>query len=452
MPGSAPKRRRGAAGAAAAAAAPPAEAAPNASGSWRELLPPRNAKAGLLDAALVLVFVWAFVYGRPTSPLAVERVGELLRGADFQAAYEVTYLHLPGAVDVGVLAGAETRLFARLDGRSAPSVLVYRDGEPWQPPVPVVDAASAAAALADGATVVVNSAQGADSALEAMALSVTAAVGVYADVNLYVTPPDAAGLHAHHDQMDSVVVQGSGSKVWLMCDPVGIGLTLPTKSSDDPRHPLYNRYDAKALQEVPGNGCRNVTLVAGDLLYLPRGVPHAPFTEPDPIGPDAGRNSVHWTIGLLGDFIWEDYLKGLTIATPSALDPSELPTVIDCVDPRGINQLVPHAVLQSARSYGGTGRVLTEELDALAEAFAKGFEELAWRGGCASRLRASLIACGVSCAGEVRAHKAILTATCVAAYGSCYERWVPLSRSKIDGFHTKADGLHTSNADRRWGR
>ena len=423
----APKRRTGAAAAAAAAAAAPRGAAQPAGGAAAQHTEGTCAAAlpiarpnRLLDAALVLVVVLALVCGRPAAPPAAEHVGEILRGADFQAAYESTYLHLPGAVDVTALAGAERRLFARLDPRSAPSVLVYRDGEPWQPPTPVADADSVDVALAAGATVVVNSAQGADSVLAAMALSVTAAVGIYADVNLYVTPPDAAGLHAHHDQMDSVVVQGSGSKRWLLCDPVGIGRTLPTRSSDDPRHPLYNRYDGKltsnlpllvidrplltaclvtpalSLQAAPSNGCRNITLAAGDLLYLPRGVPHAPYTEPsgDPSGGGPGANSVHWTIGLLGDFIWEDYLKGLTIATPGQLDPSQLPVVSECVDPRSINRLVPHDALESARLAAGSGS--TEERDALAAALAKGFEGLAWREGCASALRRSLVACGVS--------------------------------------------------------
>ena len=37
--------------------------------------------------------------------------------------------------------------------------------------------------------------------------------------------------------------------------------------------------------------------------YLPRGTIHAPYTE--------GESSIHLTIGIDGDFVWSDVLKGL---------------------------------------------------------------------------------------------------------------------------------------------
>lgn len=54
------------------------------------------------------------------------------------------------------------------------------------------------------------------------------------------------------------------------------------------------------------------------------------------------------TVGLLGDFIYEDYLKGHTIATDQ-LKAEQLPAVVDCIGRRSLNKQVPHLALQAAR-------------------------------------------------------------------------------------------------------
>ena len=372
----------------------------------------------------------------PGQRVARGSIGDILGSTAFAAAREATYLHLRAAIDVVSLRDVEERVFKRLDARSAPSVLTYRDGELWQPQLPIIDEGTARLALDAGATVVVNSAQGADSELGALAFATTQRLGIYADVNMYATPPSSSGLTAHHDHMDSIIVQASGRKRWLLCEPVGAGRTLPTRSADVPGHPLYNRYDAAAL--VAHGDCENVTMEPGDLLYLPRGTPHAPATED-------GAGSVHLTVGLLGDFTWEDYLKGLTIATPVYLDQQELPTLVQCLDRRSLNKLVPHDVLQTATlarsrvsmgsgSNSGNADAATGEIaaaeHALGEALFAGFTDLVSSGwgpqprspppgsespidatgneavACgeetnAGRLRASLLSCSVQCSSEV---------------------------------------------------
>ena len=386
-------------------------------------------------AAVLAVAGGLLLGGRPASQATPGSIGSLLTSTAFEGAYQATYLHLRAAVDVASLRDVDERVFARLDTRSAPSVLTYRDGEPWQPPSAIVDERTAWLAVDAGATVVVNSAQGADRELEALAVSTTQALGIYADVNVYATPPSSAGLTAHHDRMDSIIVQASGLKRWLLCEPVGAGRTLPTRSTDVPGHPLYNRYDVSAL--VVRGDCRNLTMEPGDLLYLPRGTPHATVTE------DA-RGSVHLTVGLLGDFTWEDYLKGLTIATPAQLDQQELPTLVQCFDRRALNMLVPHDALQTAALArldvrvgpgGNSGHVDTATSEvaaserALGEALFRGFTELSssgwitqppsspsWEshllgsatdpGGCgeetqAGQLLARVRSCGARCSEEV---------------------------------------------------
>lgn len=420
---------------------------------WRRGMPPERRDRGLVQSqgqprhhhalatwwpiaalAAVLAAAGGLLLGpRPASQATPGSIGSLLTSTAFAGAYQATYLHLRTAVDVASLQAVEERVFARLDTRSASSVLTYRDGEPWQPPSAIVDERTAWLALDAGATVVVNSAQGADRELEALAVSTTQALGIYADVNMYATPPSSAGLTAHHDHMDSIIVQASGRKRWLLCEPVGAGRTLPTRSTDVPGHPLYNRYDVSTL--VVSGDCRNLTMEPGDLLYLPRGTPHAPVTE-------GASGSVHLTVGLLGDFTWEDYLKGLSIATPAQLDQQELPTLVQCFDRRALNTLVPHDALQTAAlarlevRVGNSGHVNTAASEvaaaerALGEALLGGFTELSssgWisqphspppsesqehgssatdPGGCgeetkAGRLRTGLLSCGARCSVEV---------------------------------------------------
>ena len=381
----------------------------------RPLWWPAAALAALLASAGGILLAARSQHQHQQGLLPASSISRLLRSEAFAAAHEATYLHLRAVLDVGTLHGVEARLFGRLDARSAPTVLTYRDGEPWEPPTPVVDEASARLALASGATVVVNSAQGADSELAALAASTTEALGIYADVNLYATPASSAGLTAHHDHMDSLIVQAAGRKRWLLCEPLGAGRTLPTRSTDVPGHPLYNRYGLSDL--LAGGACRNLTMEAGDLLYLPRGTPHAPVTE-------AGNGSVHLTVGLLGDFIWEDYLKGLTIVAPQYLEQQQLPTVIECFDRRALNKLVPHDALRIAQlkaaatsssgsgssgsgSGSGSGSAVerADAEQALGETLFAGFTELAAScvaEGDVGQLLASLVEeCGVQCSAEV---------------------------------------------------
>lgn len=91
----------------------------------------------------------------------------------------------------------------------------------------------------------------------------------------YLTPPQAQGLGDHFDANDVFVLQIEGSKTWLVSDPV---VELPLL-----------QHSAKPLAPVPAEVRREITLHAGDMLYLPRGIIHAART-----GDEA---SLHLTIG-----------------------------------------------------------------------------------------------------------------------------------------------------------
>jgi hypothetical protein len=106
-------------------------------------------------------------------------------------------------------------------------------------------------------------------------------LGQPAQANAYFTPRRSQGLPVHHDTHDVFVLQVSGSKRWQVYDPA---LELPLKSQ---------RY-SPALG-APGEPVLDVTLVAGDTLYLPRGWLHQALTsEEDSLHITVGVNVVTW--------------------------------------------------------------------------------------------------------------------------------------------------------------
>ena len=94
--------------------------------------------------------------------------------------------------------------------------------------------------------------------------------------NAYYTPAGSQGLPVHHDTHEVISLQVAGSKRWLVYEPV---LELPLKNQ---------RYRS-ALGE-PGEPVLDVTLAAGDTLYLPRGWLHQALTS--------DTDSLHITVGV----------------------------------------------------------------------------------------------------------------------------------------------------------
>lgn len=94
--------------------------------------------------------------------------------------------------------------------------------------------------------------------------------------NAYYTPPSAQGFKVHHDTHDVFCLQVAGEKRWLVYPPV---LELPLRSQ---------KY-TPGLGE-PGEAVLDVTMRAGDTLYLPRGWLHQAMTS--------GAASLHLTVGV----------------------------------------------------------------------------------------------------------------------------------------------------------
>jgi lysine-specific demethylase/histidyl-hydroxylase NO66 len=94
--------------------------------------------------------------------------------------------------------------------------------------------------------------------------------------NAYFTPASAQGFAVHHDTHDVFVLQVAGHKRWRIYEPV---LELPLR-------------DQRWSPELgdPGPPVADLTLQAGDTMYLPRGWPHEAVT--------ADAESLHLTIGI----------------------------------------------------------------------------------------------------------------------------------------------------------
>jgi ribosomal protein L16 Arg81 hydroxylase len=116
--------------------------------------------------------------------------------------------------------------------------------------------------------------------------------------NLYCTPASATPSRRHYDTHDVFVLQISGSKSWRIFQPL-VKLPLATV----PPLPFEQRTEmlkyarggpkkgrASISEDECGQPINELTLEAGDLLYVPRGFPHDAWTTDQP--------STHVTIGL----------------------------------------------------------------------------------------------------------------------------------------------------------
>ncbi|HEV7238880.1 MAG TPA: cupin domain-containing protein [Thermoanaerobaculia bacterium] len=92
--------------------------------------------------------------------------------------------------------------------------------------------------------------------------------------SLFLAPASSQGFDAHYDAHDVFVVQLEGAKRWRLRAPVE---NLPLRSG--------------VVGELDGELLMDVTLQAGDLLYVPSGTVHEVRTD--------DRASLHLTIGIV---------------------------------------------------------------------------------------------------------------------------------------------------------
>ncbi|MEV0385751.1 cupin domain-containing protein [Nonomuraea sp. NPDC050643] len=149
----------------------------------------------------------------------------------------------------------------------------------------VVDPGKVAALFRDGATIVLGTADVMLPRLHELCKTIEMELGHPVDANAYVAPPGAQAFQVHCDAQDILVVQVHGDKRWTLFDhlepdPAG-GRMLPG-------------LDAAATE---------YTLREGDVLYVPRGMPHLVRTETSA--------SIHVSISV-NTLTWADLLTALT--------------------------------------------------------------------------------------------------------------------------------------------
>jgi ribosomal protein L16 Arg81 hydroxylase len=194
----------------------------------------------------------------------------------------------PGRFDA-VLAPADVDRLVCETAIRTPAFRLVRDGAqippstyttdiPWRPGsfsgTALVD--RVAAEHAAGATIVLQALQLHWEPAARYCRDLELALGCPVQANAYCTPAASQGFGVHHDTHDVLVLQVAGRKRWRLYEPL---LELPLKDQ---------RWSADLGD--PGAPIDDVTLEAGDTLYLPRGWPHEAAA--------ADSDSLHITVGL----------------------------------------------------------------------------------------------------------------------------------------------------------
>jgi hypothetical protein len=168
------------------------------------------------------------------------------------------------------------------------SLSEYATDLPWRPHAFTgsADPDRVATAFEDGATIVLQGLHLNWTPLARFCRGLEAELGHPAQANAYYTPRRSQGFAVHHDTHDVFVLQVAGEKQWRIYDPL---LELPLK---------HQRY-SKALGEH-GPPVLELTLRAGDTLYLPRGWLHDALTSE--------TDSLHVTVGI-NLYTWVDAVR-----------------------------------------------------------------------------------------------------------------------------------------------
>jgi len=142
------------------------------------------------------------------------------------------------------------------------------------------------ASYADGYTIVINEVQRFWQPLRKLCQSIQNSLNHNAVANMYLTPANQKALKPHYDTHDVFVLQIHGEKHWKLYD-----MDYPT--------PLLNSHQPIFNSDQLTNE-RSIKVSAGDVLYIPRGMPHEAVTH--------DKSSLHLTIGVYPTQ-WVDFIS-----------------------------------------------------------------------------------------------------------------------------------------------
>lgn len=135
--------------------------------------------------------------------------------------------------------------------------------------------------IREGATLVLNDVLSLNPAVEAFGMKLQRAFKGLVQVNLYYSPRETQGFGSHFDVHDVWVVQCEGEKIWRL---------YKNREESPINHPLFQNLPQSYHEAQKGPVEEELTLKAGDQLYVPRGVYHDAGT--------AGGSSLHLTFGI----------------------------------------------------------------------------------------------------------------------------------------------------------
>jgi ribosomal protein L16 Arg81 hydroxylase len=143
---------------------------------------------------------------------------------------------------------------------------------------------SAVAVAADnfrrGATIRLRDADRFDERLDRFAAQVARDFEARSQINVYLTPPARHGFPPHFDITDVFIVQCAGTKKWTIFHDYSNRTELPLAETN---------WDPERFR--PSGPGEEMTLGAGDVLYLPRGVMHEASCQED--------ESMHLTVSIV---------------------------------------------------------------------------------------------------------------------------------------------------------
>ncbi|RZO52630.1 MAG: hypothetical protein EVA89_31645 [Sandaracinaceae bacterium] len=193
----------------------------------------------------------------------------------------------------------------------APTYLrLLRDGRVGKP---VTSLNEVIAGCHEGMSLVLNSVHETVTEIAEACEVLERAFGVAASANVYFSPPRSQGFDVHVDTHDVFVIQTHGAKRWQIHPPQ----VFPAPK----KHWLDGALELEVFNDIPDESePETITLREGDVLYLPRGVPHAAESQDEA--------SLHVTFGvdvLTWGEILELCLRDTAIhrrALRAAVDPS----------------------------------------------------------------------------------------------------------------------------------
>ncbi|MBL4605358.1 MAG: cupin-like domain-containing protein [Flavobacteriaceae bacterium] len=142
------------------------------------------------------------------------------------------------------------------------------------------------AAYGDGYTIVINEIDRFWKPIKTLCQNARQLLSHKTKGNMYLTPKNQKALFPHYDAHDVFVLQVAGKKHWKIYD-------------DQYKTPLVNSFQPIFQREQLQN-VKEITLNAGDMMYIPRGIPHEAYTTDE--------SSLHLTIGVYPTQ-WLDFIS-----------------------------------------------------------------------------------------------------------------------------------------------